>query len=128
MCSISFALFAIPSILLAIWTFERFKLSSVLRCCAVLQLASTLIRNISILNGEFWPILLGQCLAASIAPFFVVSQIKIVNRWFSEKQRALAQGLMASSFFFGSGSSFGITGSVFASRDLKDATEVKEGV
>ena len=128
LCSMSFTLCSIPFTLVSIWAFEKFNLATVLRCCIFIQLSSMLIRDISILNDQFWPHVVGSFFAASVDPFFLIAQVTIVNRWFPAKQRALALGLLVSSMVLGNFLGYTITGSVFASKDVEDATQVKEGL
>ena len=72
-----------------------------------------LIRDMTIMNDKFWPMLLGVIFQASATPFFINSQSYVVNRWFSDKERALATGLFSAAMVMGNGISYGLTGYMF---------------
>ena len=71
-------------------------------------------RMISIPSGWFWPVLLGTIFQASAAPFIINSQIIVANKWFSDKERALATSLFIVSMPIGTAVAFLLTGHYFA--------------
>lgn len=67
--------------------------------------------------GYFWPVLFGTILQACAAPFIINCQQVICNKWFSDKERALATAMMAISMPMGTGLAFLLTGNYFADTD-----------
>ena len=83
-CAISFTICSAPFTLLAIWATARFSLTSVLRFASILQLIGMLIRDCTMINDEFWPMVLGIFVQVSSTPFFIITQAMIANRWFPD--------------------------------------------
>jgi len=57
--TISFEICAIPFGFFCIIALAKYQLSTVMRWASLAQFVGMLIRDISILNGEFWPMLVG---------------------------------------------------------------------
>mmetsp|Transcript_4223 Transcript_4223/g.5254 ORF Transcript_4223/g.5254 Transcript_4223/m.5254 type:complete len:177 (+) Transcript_4223:366-896(+) len=113
MCAMSFSLCAVPMTFVAVWAFSKFSTNFVLRMATTLQFAGAMFRMISIPTGYFWPILFGTMLQACAAPFIINCQMVICNKWFSDKERALATSLLTLSMPLGSALAFGLTGYYF---------------
>lgn len=94
MCTMSFALCSPPSDFLAVYLFGKYKTDSVLRVASIISFLGAMLRLITLVNNEFWPILLGTFLMASVSSIFLNSQIIIANKWFSDKERALAMSIL----------------------------------
>jgi len=84
MCAISFSLCSAPFTVLSIMAYRRYEMSKVMRIASFFQLAGMLIRDLSIPNDAFWPLLAGVLLQSSASPFFLNSQAQVANRWFSD--------------------------------------------
>ena len=76
-----------------------------------------MLRFLTLLNDDFWPILLGTFLMASVASIFLNAQIIIANKWFSDKERALAMSILNVSTSLGQIVSFTMSGMAYASVD-----------
>ena len=94
MCAMSFALLSPPSDFLAVYLFGRYKTDTVLRIAALISFSGAMLRFLSLAVDEFWPILLGTFLMASVASIFLNSQIIIANKWFSDTERAIAMSVL----------------------------------
>ena len=90
----SFALCSPPSDFLAVYLFGRYRADTVLRVAASISFIGAMLRFFSLTTNEFWPILAGTFMMASVASIFLNSQIIIANRWFSDKERALAMSVL----------------------------------
>ena len=69
----SFALLSPPSDFLAVYLFGRYKTDTVLRIAALISFSGAMLRFLSLAVDEFWPILLGTFLMASVASIFLNS-------------------------------------------------------
>ena len=74
-------------------------------------------RFLTISTGEFWPVVLGTILLASVSSIFLNSMIIVTNIWFSDKERATAMSILAIGMPLGGLVSFIITGIKFAGID-----------
>ena len=83
-CAISFAICSAPFTLLAIWATARFRLTYVLRIASMLQLIGILIRDCTMINDQFWPMVPGIFVQVAATPFFLNTQAMIANRWFPD--------------------------------------------
>ena len=126
MCSMSFALCSPPNDFLAVYLFGKFRTDTVLRWAALISFIGAMIRFISLANDEFWPILLGTFMMASVASIFLNSQIIIANKWFSDTERALAMSVLNVSTPIGQIASFALTGFAFANLDDTMAAEEQD--
>jgi len=62
-------------------------------------------------------VLLGTILVACSAPFIINCQVVVANKWFSDKERALATALLTVSMPLGTALAFLLTGHFF--RDIE---------
>lgn len=113
LCAMSFSFCAIPMTFVAVWAFANYSTNFVLRAATTLQFCGAMFRMLTIPTGWFWPVLMGTILQACAAPFIINCQIVICNKWFSDKERALATSLLTVSIPVGSGLAFGLTGYYF---------------
>lgn len=114
LCAMSFSLCSIPMTFVAIWAFSNYSLDPVLRVATTLQYFGAMFRCLSIVSGWFWPVLFGTILQACAAPFLINCQIILVNKWFSDKERALATSLLTICMPIGTATSFVLTGHFFS--------------
>ena len=70
--------------MVSIWAFQRFEFATILRIASAFQIVGMLIRDITILNDSFFPMLLGVFIQQMAAPFFLNTQVQIANRWFPD--------------------------------------------
>ena len=73
MCAMSFALLSPPSDFLAVYLFGRYKTDTVLRIASLISFSGAMLRFLSLVVDEFWPILLGTFLMASVGSIFLNS-------------------------------------------------------
>ena len=92
-----------------------------MRFASIAQLLGMLIRDMSIWHDDFWPLLAGVMLQSAASPFFMNSQAIVANRWFSDKERALAMGLMSAAMILGNALSFFLTGYIFSGAETVEA-------
>ena len=71
LCAMSFGICAIPFTFISIWAFKRFQTSNVLRIASIFMFLGAQLRLAGFYLDEFWPLLLGQVICASCAPFFI---------------------------------------------------------
>ena len=121
-CSMSFSFCAVVMTFKAIWLYQRFSTSFVLRLGSLLQLVGSCVRLLCFWYSEFWPILLGTILSACAGPIFINANQIIANKWFSDKERVAAAALQSIGMPLGAAISYGLTGFWF--RDPND--NVKE--
>ena len=95
MCAMSFALLSPPSDLLSVYLFGKYPTDTVLRVASLISLTGAMFRFLSFGNEQFWPILVGTFMMASVASIFLNSQMIIANKWFSDKERALAMAILS---------------------------------
>lgn len=114
MCAMAFALCSPPSDFLAVYLFGKYRTDTVLRIASIISFIGAMLRYFTFFNDEFWPILLGTFMMASVASIFLNSQIIIANKWFPDTERALAMSVLNVSTPFGQVMSFGLTGYAFA--------------
>ena len=93
LCAISFGIFAVPASFLSIWAFKNYPTSLVLRLASLLMFVGALVRTTGFRYGKFWPILVGTAMCAVAGPFFLNVTSVIANKWFSDKERALATAI-----------------------------------
>mmetsp|Transcript_33741 Transcript_33741/g.41649 ORF Transcript_33741/g.41649 Transcript_33741/m.41649 type:complete len:284 (+) Transcript_33741:245-1096(+) len=117
MCAMSFALLSPPSDFLAVYLFGKYRTDHVLRIASFVSFSGAMLRFASISQGSFWPVLAGTFLMASVASIFLNSQIIIANKWFSDKERAIAMAILNVSTPIGQIVSFALTGYLFAGID-----------
>lgn len=94
MCALAFAILSPPADFLSVWLYGKYRLDYVLRFTIVISFAGAMMRFYSFYTNTFWPILLGTFMMASVASLFLNSQIIIVNRWFSDTERAFAMSVL----------------------------------
>ena len=59
LCAMSAAINSVPMTLVSIWAFSRYEMSTVLRVASGIQLIGMLVRDLTIWNDQFWPLLMG---------------------------------------------------------------------
>jgi len=109
-----FTLMSPPADFLAVYLFGKYRTDTVIRVAATVSFAGAMLRFISFANDEFWPILLGAFMMASVSSIFLNSQIILVNRWFSDTERALAMSLICVAQPVGIIFSFMLSGYVYS--------------
>ena len=109
----SFSLCSVPMTFVAVWAFANYSTNLVLRAATSLQFFGAMLRMLTIPTGDFWPVLMGTILQACAAPFIINCQIVICNKWFSDKERALATALLTISLPLGTGLAFALNGFYF---------------
>lgn len=112
LCAMSFSICGVPMTFVAVWAFSKFSTNFVLRAATTLQFFGAMFRMVSIPTGYFWPVLAGTMLQACAAPF-INCQMVICNKWFSDKERAVAMSLLTLSMPLGSALAFALTGFYF---------------
>jgi len=73
MCAMSFALCSPPSDFLAVYLFGKYRTDHVLRVASIISFTGAMVRFFSLTNNEFWPILLGTFMMASVNSLFLNS-------------------------------------------------------
>lgn len=81
MCSIVWTLQAIPMSFAAIWLYNNYSYSNVLRIASLLQFVGAWFRSVAILTGTFWPILAGTTIQSLSSPLHWQSQNLFINKW-----------------------------------------------
>ena len=94
MCAMSFALLSPPADFLAVYLFNNYRVDHVLRLVTILSFSGAMFRFLATSIDEFWPILVGTIIAACVSSIFLNSPMIIANRWFNDKERALAMALL----------------------------------
>ena len=117
MCALAFAFCSPPADILAVYLYGKYRVDTVMRLSMVVSFIGAMFRFLTIYNGEFWPILAGTFIMASVASLFLNSQILIANRWFSDKERAFCLSVLNTATPLGQICSFALTGVVFANID-----------
>lgn len=117
MCAMSFALMSPPSDFLAVYLYGKYRTDYVLRAASLVVCIGALIRFFAFTSDEFWPILAGTFLMSSVNSLFLNSQIIIANKWFADKERAIAMSILNISTPIGQIVSFALTGYTFATID-----------
>lgn len=110
----SFSLCSPPSDFLAVYLFGKYRTDSVLRVASIISFTGAMLRFFSLTTSEFWPILLGTFMMASVNSIFLNSQIIIANKWFSDTERALAMSVLNVATPIGQICSFALTGYTFS--------------
>jgi len=114
MCAMSFALCSPPSDFLAVYLYGKYQTDTVLRVASLISFIGCMFRFFSLTNDEFWPILVGTFMMASVSSLFLNSQIIIANKWFSDTERALAMSVLNVSTPIGQICSFALTGYTYS--------------
>ena len=113
-CALAFSVLTIPMTVVAIWAFQSFSTTSVMKVTVVLQLAGSLFRMVTFINGEFWPVFVGTCFVAAARPVFLGSPAMIANRWFADNERARAQAIQNIQTALGTAVSLVLSGFIFS--------------
>ena len=101
----------------AVWAYANYSTNLTLRAAVTLQYLGAMFRLLSIPSGWYWPILFGTILQACAAPFIINCHIIICNKWFSDKERNIAQSLLMISLVIGTGLAFALTSFYFSDVD-----------
>ena len=94
MCAMSFSLLSPPSDFLAVYLFSKFRTDHVLRVASFVSFTGAMLRFAAVSYETFWPVVVGTFVMASVASIFLNSQIIIANKWFSDRERALAMAVL----------------------------------
>ena len=115
---------AAPMTFVSIWIYSHFSTSTVLRGVVTLLLVGTGFRALCYFTNSFWPVAVGAYFC-SCCNAFLLNVINIVaNKWFTDKERALATALLVVMSPIGVGVSYGMTGSWFI--EIKNVEEDSE--
>ena len=113
----------IPMTFVSIWVYSHFKVSDVLRVIVSVQMFGAALRSLCTFNDSYEAVAIGSILVACCNAFFINAQTIIVNKWFTDKERALATALYLVASPIGGGASFGMTGLWFKNVDMADSQE-----
>ena len=94
LCAMSFSLLSPPFDFLAVYLFGRFQSDSVLRVASCISFVGAMIRLVCLRHYSFWPVVVGTFIMASVSSIFLNSQIIIANKWFSDRERAMAMAVI----------------------------------
>ena len=101
----------------SVWLFNRFNYVKVLRLGSLLQICGAWIRCFAMVNGKFWPILLGTVIQSLSASMYWQSQNLVANRWFPSSEYGLITSLwMATTMTMAVG--FVLVGNIFSKPDV----------
>lgn len=84
---------AVPMTLLSIWAFSNYNAMNVLRFVVSLMMIGSLLRAVCFWNDRFWPVVIGSYISNCCNAFFINVQAIIANKWFTDKERALATAI-----------------------------------
>lgn len=115
---------AVPMTFASIYIYSRFGVSIGLRLIVTVFLVGTILRASCYFYESFWLVAIGQVLCSCSNAFYANSVTFVVNKWFSDKERALATALLLIGGPIGVGISHTMTGSWFLNVD--DDTERTE--
>ena len=73
--------------------YSNFSTSRVLRFVVTVLLIGTILRATCFFVESFWFVAAGAYLCSCCNPFFINVQSIIANKWFTDKERALATAL-----------------------------------
>ena len=107
--SISAAVF-FPAFIVSTLLYNVTSLKNVLSVASGLMLIGAWIRVFSMLNNNFWWIVVGQSIIAAAGPMVTSSISIIANLWFADNERSTATSIMSLSNPIGSFSSLFIQG------------------
>lgn len=94
LCAMSFPLLSPPSDFLAVYLFGKYRTDSVIRVASIISFLGAMLRFLTFIDDEFWPVLLGTFMMASVSSIFLNSQMILTNSWFSDRERALAMSIL----------------------------------
>jgi hypothetical protein len=101
-CSMVFSLMTILMTFHAIKLYQVYEFKTVLQIAAACLLAGSWVRSFAPVVDSFWPIVLGQTIASVGHVMTQQAQNILVNRWFGDKERALAVAISVAGLPFGS--------------------------
>ena len=122
----SFAICSPPIDILAAYLFGRYRNDIVLRIAATVFFTGAMFRFLAYGIDEFWPIIVGTYIMALAASIFLNCQIIIANKWFPDKERAIAVSVLSLAVAIGNMVSYVITASTFVSFDEGTTSLSKE--
>ena len=96
--------------------YKNFRTDSVLRVATVIALCGICFRLYSYINEEFWPILFGNFLMASVYGIYRGSFIMIANKWFPDDERVLATTILCTAEVIGYFCSYALDAIVYGSK------------
>ena len=106
-CVFIYFLFSAPATVMNMYLFQKYPTGMVLRFGISIQFFGSLFRMYSVVNGEFWPILVGHVIQAATGPLFLVCNILIINVWFSDSERSMVTGILTLGGAIGHSITFG---------------------
>jgi len=77
------------------WMYTNMRISTVLRIGVVIICVGGWIRNICTLTHSFWPVIVGTTILSIPGPIILSAVSPICNKWFSDKERSTATGILA---------------------------------
>jgi len=95
MCVIIFTITYIPMSFVTAWMYTNMRLSTVLRIGTIIICIGSWFRNICTLTHTFWPVLVGTTILSCPCPIILSAVIPICNKWFGDKERSTATGILA---------------------------------
>ena len=124
MLAMVFPLCSPPSDFLAVYLFGKYRTDTVLKIASVISFIGGMIRYLAVSLNEFWPVLVGTLLMASVGSIFLNAQIIIANKWFPDNERAVAMAILNIACPIGSIASFILSGMVYD--DIDDSVPLAE--
>ena len=110
---------SVPMTFVCIYLYSRFNWSIVLRLVTTLLMIGAILRASCLWIDNFWPVAIGSYICSCCNPFFINCQSIISNKWFTDKERALATALMTVSMPLGSGLSFALNSYWFSNENYE---------
>lgn len=114
MCSIIFSIIYPPMTFVAIYMFKVMRPSTVLRIGAINLFMGGWFRELTVLDGDFWPVLVGYAWLSMTYPIVLSGCVFVANKWFNDKERALVTSSFGLAIPIGSIISFTMAGFVFS--------------
>ena len=97
------------------YVYQKFRTDSALQVETNIALCGVIVRLYACVNDEFWPLVLGTAIIASVYAIFIDSYIMIANKWSTDEERALASLIFVSAFYTGNLCSYSFTAMIYDS-------------
>ena len=110
---------SVPMTFLCVYLYSKYSTSLVLRLVTTLMLLGAITRASCLWIDSFWPVAIGGYICSCCNPFFINCQSIIANRWFTDKERALATALQTVAMPLGSALSFGLNSYWFSNENFE---------
>ena len=124
MCGIIFTATFIPMTFVSMQMYKTMGTHTVLRIASVLMLVGGWGRMYA-LEGQFWPILVGQVIISLSQPIYYNVMTQISNKWFPDSERSLVTAICGLSIPGGNLVAFLLSGLIFAGIEEMTSAEVK---